>query len=281
MKKTNKPLEEPEIPLDFLGKFNSNWINLFYQISELMTDEMIWSIAKADYGCEKDFCFNQFKKILETKTLPLMPDFTLTECLELKRWSKAKDDKEHVIRAFSSMLLIILANQSKYIPVGDENDTLIALLDSVLYLKLDFKPIQELIIWRILSDYEKEKRYYIEDNDIESIDEIVINEFFIYTLLLAMISNAQKQEDVEVVANWLLEMDKYNKNLLPYYSKEREKHLKKYNIVPKDFILNTTNHNHYHHLWKEVSKKMLPKIKYIKQEVIYIKLENIIKSVLN
>ncbi len=280
MKESNNILEEPKIPLDLLGKFHSHWIDLFNQLSELMTDEMIWCIAKADYGCDKDLCYEQLNKILKTKDFPLEPEFILIECLELTRWTTPKNDKEHIIRAFSSMLLIILVNKSEYHPINDENDTLIALLDSVLYLELDCKPIQELIVWRILSDYEKEKQYYIDDNDLESIDEIVINELFIYTLLLAMVFSVQKEEDVEIVADWLLEMDKYNKNLPPYYSKEREEYLKKYNI-PQYFILSTTNYNHYHYLWKEVSKKMLLKIKYIKRKSVHLKLESIIKRILD
>lgn len=282
MKEPSNILAEPKIPLDFLGEFNSNWINLFHQLSKLITDEMVWYIAKADYGYKKEVCYEQLKKILETKDFPLKPEFILLECLELTRWIIPKNKNEHIIRAFSSVLLLILADKSEYFSDG-ENETLIILLDSVLSLRLEFENVQQFVIWRILSDYEKEKKYYIEEDDIESIDEITIDEFFIYALLLTMVFNVQKEKDVEIVADWILEMDKYNKNLPPYYSKEREGNLQKYNIVidPKQFILGTTNYNQNHYLWKEVSKKVLQDTKYIKQESISIKLDNIIKCILN
>lgn len=282
MKEPSNILVGPEIPLDFLGEFNSNWINLFHQLSKLITDEMVWYIAKADYGYKKEVCYKQLKKILKTKDFPLKPEFILLECLELTRWIIPKNKNEHIIRGFSSVLLLILADKSEYFSDG-ENETLITLLDSTLSLRLEFESVQQFIIWRILSDYEKEKKYYIEEDDIESIDEITIDEFFIYALLLTMVFNVQKEKDVEIVADWILEMDKFNKNLPPYYSKEREENLQKYNIVidSKQFILGTTNFKQHHYLWKEVSKKVLQDAKYIKQESISIKLDNIIKCILN
>ncbi len=174
----------PKIPLELLNKLNSSWRDILSELSKSMTDEMLQFIASADYGYKEDKCFSYLNEIVTTQETPNQIEFILSECLELTRWIEPSNKKEHICRAFSCSLLLILENKSNYTPISDENETLAALIESITILKIAQYSTQDLIVWRILSDYNKERELYLADEeDKYYVDEITLNPFFIYSLL--------------------------------------------------------------------------------------------------
>ena len=272
----NETLKVPKIPLDLLKGIKPSWLNIFHQLTELMTDEMLWYIAKADYGCNKDICHKHLKEITTTGNFPSNPEFILIECLELTRWTKPKNKKEHIITAFATILLLILYVKSDYLLEG-ENETLITLINCMENLDLGFENTQQLLAWIILSNYNLEKEEYLEGEDYESLSEIEIDKFFIYALLITLVFNKEEETKIDIVTDWLINMYKYEKNIEPYYSKEWDLYNQKTNTIlnMNQFLLSEGYQRN--DLWKEMTEKMLQKIEFIKTP----ELINNLKYILN
>lgn len=251
----------PKIPFEWLRKADASYEQALLELSRQMSDEMLKQIATADYGFKAEECFAYLKTITSTQQLPTQTEFILTECLELTRWTKPKDRSEHLCRAFSCMLLLILERTSDYHPVGEINDFLAPLVDSLTALQLAQKSTQELLIWRILADYEHELAFYLEEEeDKEYIAEITINPFLIYALLLMMIVNNEPQTHIASVLDWNIEMEKSEKNIPPYYSAHRAENMTQKEHDSPFLLAFSGNFRQYHGLWSELSLRMIPAI---------------------
>ena len=103
-----------------------------------------------------------------------------------------------------------------------ENETIVSLIDSVVALKVGQKEVQALLTWKVLADYKLELDGYLEDEeDKEYIDEITIDPFFIYGLLLLMLLNDENDKTINQVLKWSIDMEKDVKNIPPYYNEYR------------------------------------------------------------
>lgn len=215
---TNDIMPTPQIPLELLRGFDASYQNILGKLSQLMTDDKLRVIAQADYKYKEEECFQELKKIVISQKTPKKVSYILGECLELTRWTNAKTEEEHLIRAFSTMLLLILQAVSDYECINDENETLITLLESITKIKTAEKATQELLIWRVLNDYEEEKAIYLADeNDKHYVNEITVKDFFIYALLLLLVFNQEKEEVITEVVDWVLDTEKFWQNMEPFH----------------------------------------------------------------
>ncbi|MCP4133688.1 MAG: hypothetical protein GY754_22155 [bacterium] len=246
-----------------------------------MTDDMLWKIAQADYGYEKEKCFNLLKKIITTREIPARVDFIPGECLELTRWTIAQTEEEHIIRAFSSALLIILEPLSDYDCLDDENASLAVLIESMTILRESCKSTQELIVWKILTDYHETLELYLSDEEDKFyVDEITVNDFFIYALLLLMVHNREAEEDAAIIVDWNMDMEKYNNNTPPYQAQQRESWPIKIK-GDETFLLGTTLFTQRHTTWKDLSRKLNLGKEYITSYEVRNKIERIADCIIN
>lgn len=119
------------IPIELLNNLNPNKSALLQAIIPKMTEDMLWSIAQADYGFEADYYMQELKKIQKFQVPPKKIEFILKEVLELTRWGDAKTAQEHWKRLFACTNLLMMAYDTERI---GENQTLANLLDSVLFI---------------------------------------------------------------------------------------------------------------------------------------------------
>lgn len=201
-------MEVVKIPIELLEVLSPSQYNLLSMVADLMNEKMLWEIARADYGYEADNCFTELAKIKNTKKTPTEIDFTLQEALNLTRWIKPTSKEEHIIRLFSCTNLIILYPVLK-VHVDNENETLAAFIESILYLGDNYyRSSLQLISWRILYDYQEEIKYLKEGNENE--EDAYIDPVYQYVLLLLMILNKQPEEKIKIVQNWLLNPESEN-----------------------------------------------------------------------
>ncbi len=280
----NKPADlrkTPIIPFEILHKMDAGWENALAVLSELMTDEMLQFIAAADYGYEQEKCFKLLKEIVhEQKPLPER-DFDLFECLELTRWLTPSNNTEHKCRAFSCVLLLMFTHTSNYEPISNENETIVSLIDSVAALKMGQKEAQALLIWKILADYKLELDSYLEDEeDKEYIDEITIDPFFIYGLLLLMLLNDEDAMAINQVLEWSIDMEKDVKNIAPYVNEYRAKNITK-EEKEAPYLLGTTNFSQRHKVWQSLSKNVAKSLNQASVELNYSDLLQVLTAVGN
>lgn len=267
MNPSNTSFPTPEIPLDLLHKMPASWQDLLASLSLLMTDEMLQHIAAADYGYEAEKCFIYLKQLVTTQEIPKKVAFIVTECLALTRWSVPKNREEHLCRAFSCCLLLLLVHESNYTPVSDENETLVGLIESSIKVGLAPRFTQNLIVWRLLADYKEEEAWYIADQ--EEVSEITLSPFFIYGLLLLMVFNQEEPTVIERILDWSIAMDEEAKK----YALLDEKGLN------QPFLLGTTYFKQRHEVWKQLSQQMNQWRSYITNQPISNKLEQLIKQI--
>jgi len=224
------------IPIELLNNLKPNKSALLQAIIPKMTEDMLWSIAQADYGQEADYCMKELKKICKTQAPPKKIEFSLKEVLELTKWRDAKTDKEHWKRLFACTNLLMMAYDTELI---GENQTLANLLDSVLFL--DEKLIQatiQLIAWRLLED----ANFYAEETP-----------FFIYALLYLMLYQKQPTSKIKTLFQWLNEAE----------TKERKMHIQNWGVGNIPFLLGITSYDLRHLVWKELTKQLIPKLEYL------------------
>ena len=104
----------PTPPFELLKRLGYSYQNLITEFSGLVTDNICWQIAKADYGHSAQECFEYLKQMITTQQMPAKVEFILIECLELTRWITPQTRSEHIARAFSCALLLILQGTSNY-----------------------------------------------------------------------------------------------------------------------------------------------------------------------
>lgn len=271
----------PKIPFEILNEMNAGWEDALGALSVLMTDEMLQFIAAADYGYEQEKCYKLLKEIIREQKPPQERDFDLFECLELTRWLTPSNDVEHKCRAFSCTLLLMFTHTSNYEPISDENETIVSLIDSVAALKVGQKEMQALLTWKILADYKLELDGYLEDEeDKEYIDEITIDPFFIYGLLLLMLLNDEDDKAINQVLKWSIDMEKDVKNIPPFANEYRAKNITK-EEKEAPYLLRTTNFNQRHELWQSLSKNVLKLISENSVELNYSDLRKVLTAVGN
>ncbi|MFT3793095.1 hypothetical protein [Flavobacterium sp.] len=264
-----------------MERLDSGFEKILSELSVLMTDEMLRKIAAADYGYGEEGNFKILKGIATSQQLPSMVDFGVTECLELTRWILPANREEHLVCAFSSALLLILQEVSDHETIGDQNAELATLIESLTVLEIATESAQELIIWRIVSDYKKELALYLADEeDRYCIDEITVNAFFIHALLLLLVYNKADEKDIGLVVDWSIDMEKDAKNLAPFYNPNRESSMTSADREAT-FLLGTTHFNQSHEIWKTVTKQMIDWKKWIISANIHKKLEAIIDCVIH
>ena len=280
MSTPNDIIPTPQIPLELLKQYNASSTQLLVGLCNMMTDEMLWKIAEADYGYQKEECFKMLKQIVTTQQTPKAVEFILGECLELIRWIEPKTDEEHKMRAFCAGLLLILEANSDFENL-DENANLATLIESLTALDLCCKVAEEMIVWRLLHDYEMEVESYLEDDDgALYIHEIGSDEFFIYALLLLMVHNRAEGKQVVIVLNWFIDMEKERQNIAPFYNPNRDETYVLENRT-NTLLLGATYHNLRHDVWKRLSQNMLAWKTYLKNEEIVAPIEKIVACITN
>lgn len=271
----------PKPPFELLERLGYSYKNLITEFSALVTDEICWEIAKADYGHSAQECFEYLKQIITTQQPPTKTEFILIECLELTRWIIPKTRSEHIARAFSCALLLILQGISNYESISDENETLVTFIDSISALNTTSKAAQELIIWRMITDYETEKKLYLTDESSKDyIDEITVHEFFIFSLLILMVFNQENEQDIDIIANWMIDMEKDAQNMAPFYNEFQNQHMPPERLTAT-FLLGQTNFNQRHDLWKSIVRQMQQWMAYVNSQSIHEKLNTMIECILN
>ena len=88
------------MPFEIFKKLKASKNNILQELSALMTDEMLWVIAEADYGYKKEECFGYLKNIVSTKKAPSKVPFILGECLQLTHYSEPKIGKNILLEVF-------------------------------------------------------------------------------------------------------------------------------------------------------------------------------------
>ncbi|MFT5819763.1 MAG: hypothetical protein ACI8ZM_000988 [Crocinitomix sp.] len=271
----------PVIPLKLLNEMNPNYWDALLELSKLMTDEVLQLIAVADYGYKEEKCFKLLKEIVRTQELPKELDYNLLECLELTRWSTAGIDVEHKSKAFSCALLLIFGPELGYAAISDENETLASLLESITELETTQKAIPAFLAWRILADYKVELDFYLADEeDKEYIDEITIDPFFIYALLLAMIISEENDTSLKRVLLWNIDMEKDLKNIAPYFLDYRVESMT-IEEMAEPFLLAGTGFNQHNHIWKKLSKNALEFLNQSSDEINNPELLQVLSAVVN
>lgn len=281
MKQPNDLVPAPKIPLGLLERLDSGYEKILKELSALMTDELLHKIAAADYGYGQEGNFTILKAIVGTQKLPATIDFGLTECLELTRWISPANRGEHSMRAFSSALLLILQEVSDYESIGDQNTELATLIESTSELKITADAAQELVVWRILTDYKKELALYLADEeDRHYVDEITVNPFFIYSFLLLLVYNKADEQEIDRVADWCLDMERDAKNLVPFYNPNRTSSMTEQDREAP-FLLGTTNFNQSHAVWITLTRQMANWKNFMVSEKNHQKLDAIIDCIVH
>ncbi|MEM8525426.1 MAG: hypothetical protein AAGG68_12370 [Bacteroidota bacterium] len=221
-------------PIELLTELKPNKSALLQAVIPKMTQDMLWSIAQADYGHEADYCMQELQKINKTQVLPKKIKFMLKEVLELTRWSDAQTEKEHWKRLFACTNLLMIAHDTELM---GENQTLANLLDSVLFLdKKLIQPAVQLITWRLLED-ENNTDFYAEETP-----------FFIYALLYLMLHQKQSASKIKTLFQWLNEAE----------AKERE-----IQVWSPTFLLGITNYGQRYLVWKELTRQLITEAEYL------------------
>lgn len=147
------------IPQILIERFASNADAILARFGELVSDEMLKEISLADYGMRAEEAFEELMPIRDLVRIPVPMRGSTREVLELTRWSTPESepshvcDREHLKRAFACAALLRSAAEpeSANHDYGD-NQTLIQLIESVLYLKRGLpEATASFLTWRIPS----------------------------------------------------------------------------------------------------------------------------------
>lgn len=94
---------------------------LLKMLAMQMSDEMFYSISKADYGDGEEECFNIFKEFQKTLKIPEKLSFQTTEILTLYNYVNTKNKQEYIAKSFSLLFALF----------GDYNGSIVE--DSIEY----------------------------------------------------------------------------------------------------------------------------------------------------
>lgn len=75
----------PKIPLELLRRLNASSHKLLFKLSDLMTDEMLRQIARAEYGWREEACFIILKEFISARKELTTIDYEIRERLQLTR----------------------------------------------------------------------------------------------------------------------------------------------------------------------------------------------------
>jgi len=250
--------------LKILKKYQPNKNGLLTEISSAVTDKMLDTISKADYGYGSEICFPILQQIRDTKTTPLKTEFIVGETLSLRQWREPKTREEHIERLFCSTTLLMLY-PTDGISIGyDETAPLAAFIESVYTLDSNYyQQALSLITWRML--FEEEYEY---QSDLDSLLHSSTDGFYIYTLILLLILNQKAEEDVSFLVQMLIEIDK-------------DSRIDGLFVENETFLLGLTNYDQRHNVWKTNSEKMLTQLDYLTDVKLKETLQKIGKAIIN
>ncbi len=130
--------------------------------------------------------YQELRSIIEAQNIPSEMSPALHEVFLLYRWTSPRTKEEHIFRAFSCLMLLTLNENTTYDYEGDEISSGI-LLNSILHINTKLHtPTLQFITWKIIDCYQKET---VEDDEIVSIAEVYINDFFLLALIYLQVLN--------------------------------------------------------------------------------------------
>jgi hypothetical protein len=120
-------------------------------ISQIVSDEMLIEISKADYGSNWEQHLAELYAIRDSLSVPSPMAFYPAEVLRLVRWSSASSMHEHAMRAFCcATLLRAAATPANATFRTGENETLVQMIDSAVALQRGLpETTASFIAWRI------------------------------------------------------------------------------------------------------------------------------------
>jgi hypothetical protein len=129
-------------------------------LSSRIDDVLLWEIAAADYGIQKEDYFTALKRIRDEQVISVPLDWVPLEVLNLTRWTepinpyqnsgRSKRDG-HLIRAFACSILLRADDPEKLPFTTEENENLIQMIASVLALEREMREsASRFLCWRIL-----------------------------------------------------------------------------------------------------------------------------------
>ena len=184
---------------ELLATFGPDRDGLLRKVSELVDDQMLVEIARADWGEDVPEHLVELRKIRDTAAVPAPVRFCPQEVLELTRWSdstasRPMQRRDHVMRAFACAALLRIKGEPGNADalIEGENATLAQLLASLDLLGGAYREkALQFLAWRLET---------MEDDDEG-------RPFFIYGLLLLALktrtdlANSQLRE----IVDWLIE----------------------------------------------------------------------------
>jgi hypothetical protein len=170
----------PELMMQYaalLQKLNPDADSLVAALSKHVDDDMLMSIAIADYGMNVEGHFEALRQIRDEQTVFAPMKWEPKEVLSLTRWSNPGEIyegqiippetvlKEHVIRAFvCAALLRAMADPLNEGYFGGDNETIAPLLESlsVLHSSLQSEALR-FFAWHVqsLNEWDNENPFYI------------------------------------------------------------------------------------------------------------------------
>jgi len=109
---------------------------LFNSLCEIITDEQLDIISKADYGYKAEECFIVLKQMQETQMLPKEISFSVAEVLSLTRYSRAKTIEDHQEIVFVCAVVLLGNYEDQYTMLDNTENFLSSMFLSVT--KLDY-----------------------------------------------------------------------------------------------------------------------------------------------
>lgn len=206
-------------------------------------DSLLGEIAAADYGSEEKEHFEALKSIRDQRRIPIPLRWVPREVLELMRWSEPEDPswkpgsagtRGHLIRAYCCTLLLKASGAPEMkLYTSSENDTLIQMIASVLYLGREAtEAASRFLCWCLSRLAASDKEY----------------PFFVLGLLLlraALFMPGENGIDLEVLAEWTIQ-------------EERQVRQEQSNLVESDkWLLGLINFAQKHEAWVRVSEEVL------------------------
>jgi hypothetical protein len=148
------------IPPILVEAFPSNADAALAKAAELVTDDMLDEISRADYGMDADAHLAALLPIRNEVRVPAPMPWEPKEVLALVRWSQPEDpawkpgstgERGHIMRAFCCAALLRAAAEPENDGYFDgENQTLIQLIESALFLNRELpEAAGSFLTWRI------------------------------------------------------------------------------------------------------------------------------------
>lgn len=205
-------------------------------------DSMLWEIADSDYGFDRESNFEALLPIRDRQEIPVPLGWIPIEVLNLMRWSEpehvtppgGRGTRGHLIRAFCCAVLLRAADEPEtrgYIHA--ENDTLIQMIASVLYLGREAtESASRFLCWRILRLPLWEGEY----------------PFFALGLLLlraALFRQGEEGSELKLLAEWVVREE------------TRSRHSSLMPPVSEDWLFGLTLFDQRHEAWRRAAQDVL------------------------